>query len=79
MRAQLERLKSELSGPARREDTAAHREVRKLEFQIRFYRRLRRLLAGWRVLHVVLAIFLVGTIIVHVGVSLYLGYGWSSG
>jgi len=49
--------------------------LRRLRFQIAFYGGLRRFLRGWRVLHASLAVFLVFAITVHIGVSLYLGYG----
>jgi hypothetical protein len=49
--------------------------LRRLRFQISFYGGLRRFLRGWRVLHASLAVFLVFAIAVHIGVSLYLGYG----
>jgi len=49
--------------------------LRRLRFQIAFYGGLRKLLRGWRVLHASLAVFLVIAIAVHIGVSLYLGYG----
>ena len=49
--------------------------MRRLRFQIAFYGGLRKLLRGWRVLHASLAVFLVVVIAVHIGVSLYLGYG----
>ena len=47
----------------------------RLRFQIRFYGTLKRLLRGWRVFHATLAVFLVLAIALHIGVSLYLGYG----
>jgi hypothetical protein len=47
----------------------------RLRWQIRFYASLKRLLRGWRVFHASLAVFLVLAIAVHIGVSLYLGYG----
>ncbi|MGA8890768.1 MAG: NAD(P)-binding domain-containing protein [Anaeromyxobacteraceae bacterium] len=49
--------------------------LRRLRFQIAFYGGLRNLLRGWRVFHASLAVFLVFVIAVHIGVSLYLGYG----
>jgi hypothetical protein len=49
--------------------------LRRLRFQIAFYGGLRKLLRNWRVFHASLAAFLVVTIAVHIGVSLYLGYG----
>lgn len=44
--------------------------------QVGFYRSLRRLLSIWKLLHVVLAVFLVIAIAAHIGLSLYLGYAW---
>jgi thioredoxin reductase/Pyruvate/2-oxoacid:ferredoxin oxidoreductase delta subunit len=49
--------------------------LRRLRFQIAFYGGLRNLLRGWRVMHASLAVFLVFVIAVHIGISLYLGYG----
>jgi dihydropyrimidine dehydrogenase (NAD+) subunit PreT len=49
--------------------------LRRLRFQIAFYGGLRGLLRNWRVFHASLAAFLVVAIAVHIGVSLYLGYG----
>jgi dihydropyrimidine dehydrogenase (NAD+) subunit PreT len=49
--------------------------LRRLRFQLAFYGGLRNLLRGWRVMHASLAVFLVFVIAVHIGVSLYLGYG----
>jgi dihydropyrimidine dehydrogenase (NAD+) subunit PreT len=47
----------------------------RLRWQVRFYASLKRLLRGWRVFHATLAVFLVIAIALHIGVSLYLGYG----
>ncbi len=47
-----------------------------LRTQVGFNQSLKRLLAGWRVFHAVLACFLVVMIAIHIGISLYLGYGW---
>jgi dihydropyrimidine dehydrogenase (NAD+) subunit PreT len=49
--------------------------LRRLRFQIAFYGGLRNLLRNWRVMHASLAVFLVFVMTVHIGVSLYLGYG----
>jgi hypothetical protein len=49
--------------------------IARLRFQIRFYSSLKRLLRGWRTFHATLAAFLVGAMALHIGVSLYLGYG----
>jgi thioredoxin reductase/Pyruvate/2-oxoacid:ferredoxin oxidoreductase delta subunit len=49
--------------------------LEKLRWQIRFYASLKRLLRGWRAFHAALAMFLVVVIAVHIGLSLYLGYG----
>jgi thioredoxin reductase/NAD-dependent dihydropyrimidine dehydrogenase PreA subunit len=65
-------------------DAAAHREFRaellrlvRLRRQVGFYRGLKRLLSGWRLFHASLAVFLVLLIAAHIGVALYLGYGWT--
>jgi hypothetical protein len=47
----------------------------RLRLQIRFYASLKRLLRGWRTFHATLAVFLVLAMALHIGVSLYLGYG----
>ena len=49
--------------------------VARLRLQIRFYPSLKRLLRGWRTFHATLAVFLVLAMALHIGVSLYLGYG----
>jgi thioredoxin reductase/Pyruvate/2-oxoacid:ferredoxin oxidoreductase delta subunit len=49
--------------------------LRRLRFQIAFYGGLRNLLRNWRVMHASLAVFLVFVMTVHIGVSLFLGYG----
>lgn len=48
----------------------------RLKFQLELYEALRRFLGWWRVLHVSLALLLVVIMGAHIGVSLYLGYGW---
>lgn len=48
----------------------------RLRVQVGFYRSLKKLLAGWRVFHVVLALLLVVMITAHIGLSLFLGYWW---
>ncbi len=48
----------------------------RLRTQVGFYASLKRLLGGWRVFHAVLASFLVIILTAHIGISLYLGYGW---
>lgn len=47
-----------------------------LRAQAGFFKGLKRLMSGWRLLHALLAGFLVLVIAAHVGLSLYLGYGW---
>ncbi|HET8725064.1 MAG TPA: NAD(P)-binding domain-containing protein [Anaeromyxobacteraceae bacterium] len=49
--------------------------LRRLRFQLAFYGGLRNLLRNWRVMHASLAVFLVFVMTVHIGFSLYLGYG----
>ena len=44
--------------------------------QMAFYERVRRFMSGWRILHVVLSIFLVLVIALHIALSVYLGYRW---
>jgi len=59
-----------------REFRADFLQLRALRLQVGFYQGLKRLLSGWRVFHAVLAGFLVVMIAIHIGISLYLGYGW---
>jgi thioredoxin reductase/Pyruvate/2-oxoacid:ferredoxin oxidoreductase delta subunit len=49
--------------------------VARLRLQIRFYGTLKKLLRGWRAFHATLAAFLVLAIALHIGFSLFLGYG----
>ena len=65
-------------------DAAAYRAFRgellrlvKLRRQVGFYQGLKRLLSGWRLFHASLAVFLVLVIAAHIGLALYLGYGWT--
>jgi hypothetical protein len=65
-------------------DAGAYRAFRRellrlvhLRRQVAFYRGLKRLLSGWRLFHASLAVFLVLVIAAHIGLALYLGYGWS--
>jgi thioredoxin reductase/NAD-dependent dihydropyrimidine dehydrogenase PreA subunit len=48
----------------------------RLRTQVSFIRSLRKLLRGWRMFHAGLAVFLVLAISAHIGVSIYLGYGF---
>ena len=64
------------SAEQHREFAATFRRLGRIRTQVGFYKSLKRLLSVWRVLHVVLAVFLVVVIAAHIGVSLYLGYGW---
>jgi len=63
-------------------DRAHYRELARavipadrLRWQIRFSSSVKRLLRGWRAFHATLAVFLVVVMIVHILVSLSLGYG----
>jgi hypothetical protein len=56
-----------------RTDLQSYRHLR-TKFQ--FHRHFKRLMSLWRVLHVVLAIMLVGLIGLHVWVSVHVGYRW---
>jgi thioredoxin reductase/ferredoxin len=47
----------------------------RLRLQIGFYRSLKRLMRGWRILHATLAIFLLVVMTAHIGLTLYLGFG----
>ncbi len=64
-------------------DKSVYRQFKKdfvrllrVQIQVEFYGGLRNFLSWWRVIHVVLAVFLVVVIALHIAVSLYLGYGW---
>lgn len=59
-----------------RELAATAKTANRLRTQVEFYAGLRRFLSWWRVIHVSLALFLVVIMGAHIGVSLYLGYGW---
>ena len=48
----------------------------RLRLQAGSFDALKRLLRGWRLFHASLAVFLVFAISAHIGVSIYLGYGW---
>lgn len=54
----------------------AYLNLERLRVQVGFFQGLKRLLASWRILHVVLASGLVVMIAAHIGVSLFLGYKW---
>jgi hypothetical protein len=54
----------------------AYIRLEKLQVQVGFFQGLKRLLASWRIFHVVLAGGLVVMIAAHIGVSLFLGYTW---
>ena len=66
---------------AAREDYAAFRHtaiaIGRMHTEIEFYQALRSFLGWWRPIHVLLAILLVLIMSVHIGISLYVGYGWS--
>lgn len=48
----------------------------KVRAQVEFNRGLKRLLSFWRVAHIILAIVLLVTILLHVAISYFLGYRW---
>lgn len=74
---ELHRISHDFASPAHARDFAkSFKELRTLQGQVTFFRSLKRLLAAWRMFHVVLAILLVGLIAAHIGVSLFLGYRW---
>jgi hypothetical protein len=52
------------------------RRLQRLRLEVRFYRNLKSLLSAWRLFHAGLATFLVLIIAAHIGLSLYLGFGW---
>jgi thioredoxin reductase/NAD-dependent dihydropyrimidine dehydrogenase PreA subunit len=49
-----------------------------LRTQARFFGGLKKLMGSWRIVHASLAVFLVVAIVLHIGVSLYFGYGLGS-
>jgi len=59
-----------------REFKNVYLDLANLRTEVAFYASLRRLLSGWRVFHVLLAILLVIMIAAHIAVSLFLGYRW---
>lgn len=61
---------------AHREFSAQVRELIRLRTKIRFHRQLKRLMSGWRSLHVVLAVALLALIGMHVWVSIRVGFRW---
>jgi len=54
----------------------AYHRMRTLQVQVGFFKSLRRLMAVWRLFHVVLAVLLVVLITAHISVSVFLGYTW---
>jgi hypothetical protein len=65
-----------LDGRAYRRFCAELHELRRLRTKVQFHRRFKRLMSGWRALHVVLAVALLGLIGLHVWVSLRVGFKW---
>jgi dihydropyrimidine dehydrogenase (NAD+) subunit PreT len=61
---------------AYRSFSAEVQTYRRLRTKLQFHRHFKRLMSVWRVLHVVLAILLVGLIGLHVRVSLSVGFRW---
>jgi len=63
-----------------REDYVEFREAYlrlwRTHLQVSFYDSLRRLMTSWRVLHVVLSIFMVLVMAAHIALSFFLGYRW---
>ena len=64
-------------------DRGAHRrfcddvqQLRRLRAKVQFHRPFKRLMSGWRALHVVLAIVLLALIGMHVWVSIRVGFRW---
>jgi hypothetical protein len=49
--------------------------LRRLHVQAGLFGGIRRLMGAWRSLHVALAVLLVASLVTHIGVSIYLGYG----
>jgi thioredoxin reductase/Pyruvate/2-oxoacid:ferredoxin oxidoreductase delta subunit len=50
--------------------------VRGLRASVSFYKSVRRFFSSWRILHVVLAVFLALMIVAHIAVEIYFGYTW---
>lgn len=50
--------------------------ILRTRLQVAFYSHIKRFFRLWLSLHVVLALFMVVLIVVHVAVSIYLGYAW---
>jgi hypothetical protein len=70
------RIAEELPAPEAAQLRRQMRWMMRARFQLEFFAGLKRLLAAWRFGHALLAVFLVAVIVVHVAVSLVLGYRW---
>lgn len=79
LRTRIRLLRARLHFASRadyREFKNDYMQLRRLHTQVAFFTGLKRLMRTWRVFHASLAVFLVVAIAAHIGVSLYLGYGW---
>jgi hypothetical protein len=77
MRRHLRRVRAHfLDEGSYREFSRVFREALALKTQVDFYRGLKRMMNGWRVFHVVLAVFLLVVISAHVWVSITVGMRW---
>jgi thioredoxin reductase/Pyruvate/2-oxoacid:ferredoxin oxidoreductase delta subunit len=76
LRIRLRLLRRRLQVPEHYRDLrAALVQLTRLRWQLRFYKSLKRLLRGWRLFHTTAATFLVVTLVAHIGLALFLGYG----
>jgi thioredoxin reductase/ferredoxin len=50
--------------------------LRRLDVKLHFHRGFKRLMRGWRILHVVLSVVLLGLIGAHIWISLRVGFKW---
>jgi thioredoxin reductase/NAD-dependent dihydropyrimidine dehydrogenase PreA subunit len=51
-------------------------EMFKLRLQMEYFPQLKRLMAGWRLVHAALAVFLLAILIAHVTIDIWIGYRW---
>jgi antitoxin (DNA-binding transcriptional repressor) of toxin-antitoxin stability system len=59
-----------------REFRAQVLRLRRLDVNLQFRSHFKRLMTGWRIFHVVLSILLLGLIVLHVWISILVGFKW---
>ncbi len=76
-RREVKRVRASFPSEHHYEDfSTAYQRLRTLRYQASFFKKLKRLMGGWRIFHVVLAVMLVVLIGLHIFISLRLGYFW---